>query len=220
MTSHQANESAASVVHCMRRLFAEGLTTGTTGNASLRSGDGMLITPTGIHPAEMTPEAVVTMDLAGHPRPGPYAPSSEWPMHAAIYRARTDVGAIVHCHSRCATALACSRRDIPAFHYMVAMAGGDSIRCAPYATFGSSELGQLVVDSLRERRACLMANHGQICVGADLEDALDLARKVEELAALYQACLAIGDPALLGDAEMREVLEKIRNYGQPKRSLT
>ena len=138
-------------------------------------------------------------------------------MHASIYRARADVDAIVHCHSRYATALACSRREIPAFHYMVAVAGGDSIRCAPYATFGSVELGRSVTDALRDRSACLMANHGQISVGPDLESALELARRVEELAAQYHACLAIGAPALLTVAEMDEVLEKISGYGQPRR---
>lgn len=202
----------------MQRLFAEGLTTGTTGNCSVRSAEGMLITPTGMHPAALTPGSIVAMNLAGDSRPAEFAPSSEWPMHAAIYRARQEVGAIVHCHSRFATSLACSRRDIPAFHYLVALAGGDSIRCAPYATFGSAELGQLVVDALRDRRACLMANHGQITVGPDLESALELARKVEELAAQYQACLAIGGPAVLNEAEMNEVFERIGGYGQPKRS--
>jgi len=202
----------------MQQIFAEGLTTGTTGNASLRTDGGMLITPTGVHPAAITVENVVAMDLNGNQQSGRFAASSEWPMHAAIYRTRSDVSAIVHCHSRYATSLACCRRGIPAFHYMVAVAGGDSIRCAPYATFGSVRLGQLVTEALRDRSACLLANHGQICVGPDLDSALELSRKVEELAAQYHACLAIGGPGVLSDTEMKEMLEKFDGYGQPKPS--
>ena len=218
MTIPQSLSPAASLVRCMQQLLSEGLTTGTNGNASLRSAGGMLITPTGIRPSELTPESIVAMDLEGNIASAQLAPSSEWPMHASIYRARPDVHAIVHCHSHYATALACNRLSIPAFHYLVALAGGDSIPCAPYATFGSAELGQQVAGTLRERRACLLANHGQISVGPDLESALELARRVEELAAQYHACLSAGGPVLLTKDEMDEIRARISNYGQPKRT--
>jgi len=134
-------------------------------------------------------------------------------MHAAIYEARPEAGAIVHCHSRHATALACCGLGIPAFHYMVAVAGGDSIRCAPYALFGSAELAAHAVAALAGRRACLLANHGQIALGATLEQALGLAVEVEELAAQFTLARSLGEPRLLDEAEMRAVLERFRSYG-------
>lgn len=204
----------------MQQLLSERLTTGTNGNASLRSATGMLITPTGIRPSELRPESIVAMDLEGKLASAQLTPSSEWPVHAAIYRARPDVHAIVHCHSHYATTLACNRLSIPAFHYLVALAGGDSIPCAPYATFGSAELAQQVAGALRERRACLMANHGQISVGPDLESALELARSVEELAAQYHACLSAGGPVLLTKDEMDEMRARISSYGQANGTRT
>lgn len=200
----------------MRRLVAEGLTTGTSGNASVRDGDGMLITPTGVRPEDMQPGSMVATSLDGEFAADGLAPSSEWQLHAAIYRKRPEVAAVVHCHSRHATVLACCRREIPSFHYMVAVAGADSIRCADYATFGSEELGRNTLRALEGRNACLLANHGQVSVGADLENALRIAREVEELAAQYWSCLAIGGPALLGRGEMADVLEKFAGYGQPR----
>jgi L-fuculose-phosphate aldolase len=220
MTIPQSGAPAASLVRCMQQLLSEGLTTGTNGNASLRSVGGMLITPTGIRPAELMPESVVAMDLGGNVASSQLAPSSEWPMHAAIYHARPDVHAIVHCHSHYATSLACNRLSIPAFHYLVALAGGDSIPCAPYATFGSDELGRHVAGALRERHACLIANHGQVTVGTDLESALELARRVEEMAAQYHACLSAGGPVLLTKDEMNDIRSRISGYGQPKRTRT
>lgn len=164
----------------------------------------------------MGPGDAIEVDLYGGVLAGTLRPSSEWPMHAAIYRARPDAQAIVHCHSRHATALACCGRDIPAFHYMVAAAGGDSIRCAPYALFGSGALAEHALTALRDRRACLLGNHGQIALGSSLEAALALAVEVEELAAQYGAALAIGEPRILDDAEMREVMRRFAGYGQPR----
>ena len=140
-------------------------------------------------------------------------PSSEWRFHRDIYLARPDAGAIVHTHSRYATALACTEQGIPAFHYMVAVAGGADIRCAPYATFGSQLLSDHAVKALEERRACLLANHGVIALGADAETALSLASEVENLAAQYCAALSVGVPSLLDQSEMDRVLEKFRTYG-------
>jgi L-fuculose-phosphate aldolase len=215
MNTQKCRNSAIRLVDCMRSLASSGLSRGNSGNASVRSPAGMLITPSGVPPGAMSAQQTVAMTLDGQVMEGGAAPSSEWRMHAAIYRERPDTAAIVHCHSRHATALACCLREIPAFHYMVAAAGGDSIRCAPYAVFGSAELAAHAVAALRDRLACLLANHGQIALGSSLENALALAGEVEELAAQYGAALAIGGPRLLDGAAMTEVLLRFRNYGQP-----
>jgi L-fuculose-phosphate aldolase len=207
----------AALVACMQRIAAAQLSQGSSGNASVRDANGMWITPTGVPPARLCADDAVAMDLGGRVLAGQLRPSSEWPMHAAIYRARPDAQAIVHCHSRHATALACCARDIPAFHYMIAVAGGDSIRCSPYALFGSEALAEHAVAALRERRACLLGNHGQIALGDSLEAALALAIEVEELAAQYGAALAIGEPRLLDAAEMSEAIGRFAGYGQPQR---
>jgi L-fuculose-phosphate aldolase len=154
------------------------------------------------------------MDLDGRVLAGSLRPSSEWRMHAGIYRARPDAQAIVHCHSRHATALACCGRDIPAFHYMVAVAGGESIRCAPYAPFGTQELADVALVALGGRKACLLANHGQLTLGTTLAAAMALAQEVEELAAQYAAALAIGEVRVLDELQMREVIARFADYGQ------
>ncbi|MGA9368529.1 MAG: class II aldolase/adducin family protein, partial [Steroidobacteraceae bacterium] len=141
-------------------------------------------------------------------------PSSEWRFHRDIMAARPEVGAIVHAHSRHATALACTGRGIPAFHYMVAVAGGEDIRCAPYHTFGTQELSDAALTALEGRKACLLGHHGSIALGDDLHAALRLAGEVESLAAQYCAALALGDVGLLDTAEMRRVVEKFRSYGR------
>ncbi len=201
---------------CMRRIAAAGLSAGTSGNVSVRTGTGMCITPSGVEPALLHADSGVAMRLDGSVLEGSLEPSSEWRMHAAIYAARPDAGAIVHCHSRHATALACCGRGIPAFHYMVAVAGGDSIRCSPYAMFGSAELAALALTALEDRRACLLGNHGQIALGGSLDAALALATEVEELAAQYVTALSVGEPLLLDDARMRAVIERFGTYGQPR----
>jgi L-fuculose-phosphate aldolase len=198
----------------MGRLEALGLNRGSSGNLSLRTDDGLLITPSGVPPAALTAEAMVAMTIEGTWREG-QQPSSEWRFHRDIYLARGVVGAVVHVHSPFATALACLRRDIPAFHYMVAVAGGDSIRCAPYATFGTQELSDHALAALDGRRACLLSNHGLIAVGADLDGAIRMTVEVESLAEQYWRALQVGEPVLLDAAEMAEVLEKFASYGQP-----
>jgi len=212
---HPARAGAlrAQVVETAKRMSASGLSHGRSGNVSARWGDGMLITPSGAAYDTLTPEDIVYMDANGTPSGG--KPSSEWRFHQAAYEARPDAGAVVHCHSRSATALACAHRPIPAFHYMVAVAGGTDIPLAPYATFGTAELAAHVADALRDRKACLLANHGQIAVGADLEAALELAGEVENLAAKYLEVLKLGEPNLLDDAAMAEVLDKFETYGKP-----
>lgn len=217
MHAHAVTTPGAALLASMQRIAATGLSQGSSGNASVRSANGFWITPTGMPPQRMHADDAVEIDPGGRVLAGTLRPSSEWPMHAAIYSARPDAQAIVHCHSRHATALACCGRDIPAFHYMVAVAGGDSIRCSPYALFGSQALAGQAVAALRERRACLLGNHGQIAIGDSLESALALAIEVEELAAQYGAALAIGEPRLLDGAQMREVIERFAGYGQPQR---
>ena len=203
------------VVAAARGLKARCLTAGRSGNVSARWQDGYLVTPSGVAYEDMEPQHIVLVDAAGAPALGALVPSSEWQLHREIYRARPDVKAIVHAHPRYSTALACARREIPAFHYMVAIAGGRSIRCAPYATFGSLELARHAVEALRDRRACLLSNHGSVAVNATHARALDLIEEVEWLAAQYLAALTAGPPTILWDAEMERVIEKFRTYGQP-----
>jgi len=191
-----------------------GLNPGRSGNVSARVADGVLITPTGLPYARLRPGDIVRMSMAGEVPGRQLKPSSEWRVHRDIYAARQDAAAIVHVHSPHATALACNRRGIPAFHYMVAVAGGADIRCAPYATFGTRRLSELTVKALAGRRACLLANHGLIAFGESVEAAFALATEVEFLAQQYVLALQIGKPVLLKAAEMRLVLEKFRSYGQ------
>mgnify|MGYP001185396030 CR=1 FL=1 len=202
------------IVEASRRLEMLGLNLGTAGNVSIRFGDHYLITPTGVHPQKLTRDGIAELSLDGSLISGDLKPSSEWFFHSAIYAERVEAQAIVHLHSPYATALASVHREIPAFHYMVAVAGGDSIRCAPYATFGSPVLAGYVLDALQRRKACLLANHGQLSFGRDLEEAVELARWVEELARQYWIALQVGDPVILSTSDMEEVIEKFETYGQ------
>jgi len=217
-TSEQALRSA--IVATALAMNALGINRGKSGNVSARGVsdgfDGFLVTPTGLPYDATAPEDIVPMTLDGQAR-GARLPSSEWRFHRDIYRSRADANAVVHTHAPFATTLACHSRGIPAFHYMVAVAGGRDIRCAPYATFGTQALSDHVVAALDGRRACLLAHHGMIAIGASLPEALALAVEVETLAEIYWRALSIGEPPLLTDAEMDVVLEKFATYGQPRR---
>lgn len=202
------------VVQAMRELVEKGLTQGTSGNISVRYGAGMLITPTGIAPAKLLPEHIVEMQLDGPVAQGALTPSSEWRMHADVYHAKEDTHAIVHCHSPFATILACAHKPVPALHYMVAGAGGFGIPLADYATFGSKDLSRANLAALSGSLACLLANHGQLATGQNLDSALQLAQLVEELAHCHWGALAIGGPQLLDTAQMEEVMEAFSSYGQ------
>lgn len=195
-----------------RRMVGLGLSHGTTGNLSVRIPGGLLITPSGIAYQSIGPADLVEMDMDGTPAEGAAAPSSEWRIHRDVYAGRPEVGAIVHAHPPHATAIACLRRDIPAVHYLVGLAGGESIRCAEYATFGSAELSANTVSALEGRTACLLANHGIVTVGAGLTAALDLAHEVERMAEVYWLALAAGRPVILDPSEMTEVVERLRSY--------
>ena len=197
-----------------RELERRGLTQGTSGNISLRLSERrFFVTPSGIPADALQSGDIALMDFDGRWF-GRRRPSSEWRFHRDIYQSRPEIGAIVHTHSRQATALACTGRGIPAFHYMVAIAGGSDIRCAPYQTFGTQALSDAAVDALHGRLACLLANHGVIAIGIDLPAALTLAGEVENLAAQYCAALIIGDVHILGEVEMCGVLERFRTYGR------
>ena len=195
--------------HEMERL---GLTRGSSGNISARTESGFLITPSGMPPSRMAMEDIVHMDMQGVPN-GRRKPSSEWRFHRDIYAARPDIEAVVHSHPPFGIALASHGRGIPAFHYMVAMAGGTDIRCAPYATYGTQELSDHAVKALEGRYACLLANHGMIAAGRDLDRALALMIEVESLAEGYWRALQIGEPVILSDEEMAVVIEKFKSYG-------
>lgn len=204
------------MVEVMRAMDARGLNRGTSGNVSARFGDGMLVTPSGVPPERLTPEAIVFVGADDSIPAGQLKPSSEWRMHMQILRRRPDVGGVVHCHSRHATILACAGKPIPAVHYMVGVSGGASVPVAPYATFGSEDLADAVVAALDGRNAALMANHGQIAVAPSLGHALLIAEEIEEQAAVYWGCLAIGGPNILSDAQMAEIMSQFRSYGQAR----
>ena len=192
-----------------------GINQGTSGNVSARWEDGLLITPSGLSYDTMAPEEVIYLEMDGTPH-GPHSPSSEWRFHRDIMRERSDVQAIVHAHPCYCTAHAITGKGIPAVHYMIAAAGGSTIRCAPYATFGTDELSREAVKALEGRLACLLANHGLIACGPSLRKALWLANEVEVLAKQYCVSLQIGDPAILSDKEMTIVIEKFKTGYGPK----
>jgi L-fuculose-phosphate aldolase len=196
------------------RMNALGINQGKAGNVSARVRGGFLVTPTGLPYERTRPEDIVAMRLDGRVE-GRRAPSSEWRFHRDLYASRAECRAIVHTHSPYATSLACLGMGVPAFHYMVAVAGGHDIRCAPYATFGTQELSDLARAALAGRRACLLANHGMIAIGPDLDAALALAVEVEALCGQYWRALQIGQPVLLSAREMDRVLAKFATHGQP-----
>ena len=200
------------LIDTAQSMNASGLNKGISGNLSARFKDGMLITPSGMDYSGLSPEDIVWMDFEGNCE-GAHKPSSEWHFHAAIYQRRAEAGAVLHAHPVSCSALACMGRGIPAFHYMVAVAGGKDIRCAEYATFGTPELSTKVVKALQDRKACLMAHHGLTCFEKNLPQALALAIEVEHLATVYSRILAMGEETIIDDAEMDRVLEKFNDYG-------
>jgi L-fuculose-phosphate aldolase len=201
------------IIATARAMNAAGINRGKSGNVSARIDGGFLITPSGLPYADTTVDDIVAVDESGAAS-GTRKPSSEWRFHRDIYCARKEAAAIVHAHSPFATTLACLDRGIPAFHYMIAMAGGNDIRCAPYATFGTQELSDAALSALDERKACLLAHHGMIAVGESLDRALALAVEVETLAEMYWRALQIREPEVLSDAEMQTVLAKFADYGK------
>ncbi len=201
------------VIDTCLQMEQRGINQGTSGNVSLRVADGLLITPSGMPYRDMGPADIVYLKADGSVPGNQRRPSSEWRFHVDILNARPEIGAIVHAHPVYSTALACHRLDIPAFHYMVAVAGGDNIRCARYATFGTQTLSDHAINALIDRRACLLANHGMIATGTALPQALALAVEVETLATQYLQARHLGEPVRLTATEMAEVLERFSDYG-------
>lgn len=208
------NALRQSVIDTACAMQDSGLSPQRSGNVSIRSGDGFLITPTGMAYDALESGDVAYVAMDGSQPAGQRKPSSEWHMHQAVYTSRSEAQAVVHAHSPFAVALACLREDIPPFHYMIAVAGGRDIRCAEYATFGTEELARNAVTAIEGRKACLLANHGQIAFGDSLTSALELAHEVEDLCAQYWRARQIGHPVLLDDAEMDRVIAKFARYGQ------
>jgi L-fuculose-phosphate aldolase len=206
-------ELRSEMVRITKKLDELGLNRGTSGNLSARFNDGMLITPSGMGAEGLTEDDIVFVNMDGTSR-GRWQPSSEWLFHRDIYVQRAEAGAVVHTHSTAATALACLRKDIPPFHYMIALLGGDTIRCAKYATFGTQELSDNVLLALKDRKACLLANHGMIAAGTDLAEAFRNTVEVESLSEMYLRALQAGEPVLLSEQEFRDAQNRFAGYGQ------
>lgn len=211
MTAADSRALRLKLVATAREMNGLGINRGKAGNVSARIDGGFLVTPSALPYDQTAPDDVVVVHQDGR-FGGRRKPSSEWRFHRDIYAARSEVEAIVHTHAPFATTLACLDRGIPAFHYMVAVAGGNDIRCAPYATFGTQALSDHAVQALAQRRACLLAHHGMIAVGATLETALALAVEVETLSEMYWRALQIAEPRILDEREMAEVLERFAGY--------
>ncbi|HWU85238.1 MAG TPA: class II aldolase/adducin family protein [Rhodocyclaceae bacterium] len=206
----------AQVLACAQAMNASGINRGSAGNVSVRYEEGFIVTPTGMDYARASPEDMVCVGMDGvvNMAQGTRKPSSEWRFHRDIYAARPEAGAIVHAHPPFATSLACQGLEIPPFHYMIARFGGDTVRCAAYATFGTQALSDAMLEALQDRSACLMANHGMTVFGRDLEQALAHAIELEALCEQYWRVLQLGQPRLLTAAQMAEALAKFSSYGQ------
>ena len=220
MTIHDEFTMRREIIAACLTMNAHGVNQGKSGNISVRFGQNILITPSGLPYDEMQPEDIAVMPLEGAygSWTGPFAPSTEWRFHLDMTQARPDVGAIVHAHSLYATAFAICGREIPAIHYMIALTGGPTVRVAPYAAFGTKELSDNAVKTLEGRNCCLLANDGTIAVGPNLQSALALAEELENLARQYFLSLQIGGAHILSDAEIANVMERTKTYGVTKRS--
>ncbi|MBK9160633.1 MAG: class II aldolase/adducin family protein [Nitrosomonadales bacterium] len=203
------------LVRIAKKLDVQGLNRGTAGNLSARHGSGFLVTPSGMDAEELTADDIVFVDFDGSTQ-GRWRPSSEWLFHRDILMQRPEFGAVVHTHSVAASTLACLRKDIPPFHYMIALAGGDTIRCADYATFGTQALSDNALIAMKDRKACLLANHGMIAAGKNLAEAFKIAVEVENLCELYLRASQLGHPYLLTAEQFRQAQEKFADYGKPK----
>jgi L-fuculose-phosphate aldolase len=210
-----------SLVENGRKMVTQGLTTGSGGNLSIidRSTGQVAITPSGMDYFAISEEDIVVSDANGTRVSGRRTPSSELPSHLALYRHRSDIRAVVHTHSVFATTLACLHRTIPAVHYLVGFAGPD-VPLAPYATFGTAALSEAIINTIGDRNAVLLANHGLVAVGATLREAFNTAEEIEFVARVYYQTLAVGDPKLLSREQMEEVLVKFKSYGRQNSTET
>ena len=204
------------LVATARRMSDLGLTPGMSGNASVRTSRGLLVTPSGVSYSELVADDLVEIALDGTLPPGQRSPTTEWQLHRDVLGSRSDVQAIVHTHSLFCTTISTLRRPIPALHYMIVLAGGDEVPCADYATFGSAELASNAIVALGGGHACLLANHGMVALGGSLASALRVAAEVETLASLYWHASQLGAPHILDHAELDNVRAKFAGYGQAK----
>ncbi len=214
MPQTERNKRQAIIDHCLR-MNSSGLNQGTSGNISIRHDDGLLISPTSTPYADLTPEKIAYVHMDGRVE-GPIAPSSEWRFHRDVLASRDDVNAIVHAHPTYCTILAIHGREIPPIHYMVAIFGGPNIRVARYAIYGSQALSDHAVAALEDRQACLLDHHGSIAVGASIEQAFWRAEELEALARQYHGALLLGEPPLLTEQQIQDVIDKISGYGLTK----
>ena len=211
-------EQRNKIIKYSLKLNSTNLSPLRSGNISLRAKeenkDGYLITPSGKKYETLKPEDIIFMGLDEEVEKNDSAnkPSSEWRFHRDIYLNKKDAQAIVHAHSPHATAVSSHRKTIPPFHYMIALAGGEDIKCAEYATFGTDELSKNIINALKDRSACLMSNHGQVAFGKNLGEAFELAQEIENICQQYIIALKIGEPKILSFEEMKKVLEKAKNY--------
>lgn len=215
MTTYDDNGLREDMVAVCRRMNASGINQGTAGNVSVRNPKGFLVTPTSLPYDMMRPNDLVQMYFDGSYE-GERRPSSEWRFHRDILASRQDIDCVLHCHSVYATTLAVHHKTIPSFHYMTGVAGGTTIRCARYATFGTQALSDAAIEALQDRLACLLGQHGQISLGRTPAAALALAIEVETLSRLYVQALTLGEPPILDDEEMARVIQQMKNmsYGQ------
>lgn len=211
MAPEELEKRKAIIDHCLK-MNSSGLNQGTSGNISIRYGDGMLISPTSTPYADLTPEKIAYVHSDGQAA-GPIAPSSEWRFHRDILAARPDVHSVVHAHPTYCTVLAIHGREIPPIHYMLAIFGGPNIRVAPYAIYGSQALSDHAVKALEGRQACLLDHHGSIALGTSVEQAFWRAEELETLARQYHGALLLGDPPLLKEQQIQDVIDKIAGYG-------
>jgi L-fuculose-phosphate aldolase len=203
---------AEQIIKYANMLNSEKLSTLRSGNVSLRYKNGFLITPSGVKYSLLKADDIVFVSLDGKFDETKNKPSSEWRFHKDIYSSKNEANAIVHAHSTHATAVSAHNKDVPAFHYMVALAGGNDLKCAKYATFGTQELSDNIINALKNRKACLMSNHGQVAFGDNLEQAFELAQEVENICHQYINAIKIGEPKILSSSEMDVILEKVKNY--------
>ena len=203
---------AEQIIKYANMLNSEKLSTLRSGNVSLRYKNGFLITPSGVKYSLLKVDDIVFVSLDGKFDETKNKPSSEWRFHKDIYSSNNEANAIVHAHSTHATAVSAHNKDVPAFHYMVALAGGNDLKCAKYATFGTQELSDNIINALKNRKACLMSNHGQVAFGDNLEQAFELAQEVENICHQYINAIKIGEPKILSSSEMDVILEKVKNY--------
>ena len=204
------------LLNITNKLLTAGLIHGATGNCSCRDSGGFLITPTGVDSSKLTTDMMVRMNLSDNlSQPeSKYQPSSEWQFHQAILKKYPEINAVVHTHSVFASSLSVLGQEIPAFHYMIAVAGGNSVRCAPYAMFGTKELSDNILEAIKDRKACLLSNHGLVAIGKDLNEAFNIAEEVEHLCRLFIEAKKIGDPLLLSDRQRAEVLDRFNSYSR------